>query len=919
MGNELSYWYDGWGSANFASDLPAQAIPSRAKNDKWKRATLDALERVGLKQYRENIRFADYYRMSEGKVSHREVADIIPQLREVSGLLDKINIPTSLQHYDLLGIIVNYLQSVMVANKDKFYPTETGEIYSNERTRKLNELLHDYILQEWNKELNLKLIEAGLDPSRSVFASPEEQQAYQEQINQATKSLTPPEIATYMEKGWKSAGVQWATATLEQDEKRFRLNELDRDCIYDYLHTGRCFQHYYVKYDTYDVEKWGTINTFFSQTVDSKYPQYGEYIGRVHFYTPSDFINKKGYHFTEKQKRLILNNSDADSFEGSSLRFEGALERNFQSRYIVPFENYFDYNFMLDLQEQTGIPLAERTVHRKDGTVDTFRDFLPKSQHRNSNVSRYARYLREDLNLRTDMIMVTEAYWRSYQKVGLLTYVKPDGTVETEIVTDEIIGDFLEENGIKQIRDISLEEAIKKKSPNTIVWDYKPEIWQGEKATTSSTNLHEDLYYNVKPLEYQIKGNSNNFDLQLPVAGIIDKNPADKIMPWQFLYNIACNKQRDMHEKELGVFMLFDINYLPADIKGYGDTQTSLLHMMRAVKDSGMFGVDTSKTNSPQGANFNQFSVEDASLSKQIQENQVLAEHYKNKAFEQFGLTPQSLGEVVKYATKGGVDQAAESTRTQTDYLYDAFSAFKERALLIHLSLAQWAQGEYKDTTIEYTKSDLSNAFLRISKEQKIALRDLGIMSISDAKSRREMEMLKQYMLSTNTQQNDSLLLADIVGSDSFLALREIASLERQRQDIIREQQMLHEQQLQQQALKAQQEAEVRTWTLKERTEEANRQNKIELERLKALGRSADNNATPGALEILSFEADNSLAREQANNDLNTKLKEIDLKLESEKNRYKLGAEQLALKARELDIKEKDIETRKYESEINKN
>ena len=132
---------------------------------------MDALERIGLKQFKENTRFADYFRMCEGKVSYIELSELVPQLREVSNLLDDFELPTTIRHYDILGIIINYLRSVISEGKDKFHATNIDEIAANEYQRTKTELVHKYVNEQINNEILLKLTERGLDPSRTDFNS----------------------------------------------------------------------------------------------------------------------------------------------------------------------------------------------------------------------------------------------------------------------------------------------------------------------------------------------------------------------------------------------------------------------------------------------------------------------------------------------------------------------------------------------------------------------------------------------------------------------------------------------------------------------------------------------------------------------------------------------------------------------------
>jgi hypothetical protein len=332
------------------------------KNKKWREATMDSLERIALAQFSQNLKFVDYYRMTEGKVSFTELSELIPQLREVESLLDDYEIPTTIKHYDLLGIILKYLENIILQGKDTFFPIDVSEEATNDRLRKQTELLHQYISEEWEKQLQIKLVESGIDPNQTEFETEEDKQAYLQELENRRQALTPPEIAKYLATDWKATAVEWAEKTIESDTRTKRLNDINRENVKDYLRTGRCFKHYYLAHDEYKVEAWSPKNTFFSQTIDTKYPQNGEYIGRIHFYTPSDFINKKGYMLTQEQQEIILNNGkeEVGKYAAGSSSFENAMQNNFQETHFVPHANYYNHQLISALEEETGIPMTTK-------------------------------------------------------------------------------------------------------------------------------------------------------------------------------------------------------------------------------------------------------------------------------------------------------------------------------------------------------------------------------------------------------------------------------------------------------------------------------------------------------------------------------------------------------------------------------
>lgn len=918
MANDSSYWYKLLNSKDVSSELPVQAIPSAKKNDKWKRQVMDALERIGVNQYWENIKYEDFYRMTRGDVSVMELTEIIPQLREVSSFLNDLDLPTTIKHYDILGPVLNKLETVIMENKDKFNPILVDDISFSEREEEQSRLLQSYIKEVWDKEIQLRLAEEGYDLNKTKFASEEEKQAYIQQIQQRSEQLTPPRIKEYMETEWTPAALQFAKAVINGDTHLKRLNELNRELIRDYLRTGRMFKAYDVKYDSYSIERWPVVGTFISKEVGIKYPQYGEYIGNTTFMTASAFVNSKGSHLTMLQKKKILSDGVESSGDSEKFSFDSALKNNFQQTHLVPFENYYDYNMLLDLENLTGIPLGETVIVGKDGKQEKVSDYLPRKQGSFGRFSEMARHINSSRSIRTDLIMCTKAFWRSWKLVGFLTYVDKNGSINIQIVTDDLLKDFLEDYGIKQIRNISMEEFLEKREPNTIVWDYIPEIWQGEKATTSSTPLEEDLYFNIGPLPYQIKGDSSIFDLLLPVAGIVDDNPSLKITKYQSIHNIAMNQMVKLMEQELGIFFLFDPNFIPSDIKDYGDTEAAMLHMVNIIRGTGLFGVDGS-TKNIQGSIFNNFQRVDMSLGEMIRQKADQAEYAKMKAWEVYGMTPQSLvGEVVNYQTAEGVKQNNSATYSQTDYLFDAFSGFESRALEMHLAIAQYCHSDKKEIVLPTFQDELTRAFVKVS-DPTIPLRWYRIMPSNDSKKRKEMEIVKQFMINNNTMDSDVLEFAKIVSSDSMSNLIQIAKLERKRKEMYEELQHRRLLELEDKKASAEKDMALFKWKLEETTNEKDRLKDIEVKRLDASGRAADNDASFAALDYINNQADRALLKQKTDEELKISLRSIEAEIATRKDELRLQEEELKLKNKELALKEKQMISENYRATINKN
>lgn len=885
---------------------------------------MDALERIGLKQLRENSKFVDYYRMVEGKLAFTEISQVIPQLRELGGVLSDMDIPAFLKHYDIIGIIVNAMTGEFMQTTDKYTVTNNDEISSNEYQREKTRRWQEYIKESFDKELEFLLAVEGIqtDPAAMGITSQEEAEKYLQQIREKKEKMTPPEIQKYMDKDWKTEIVKWAEHTLEQDRERFYFDELDREQLRDFLLTGRCFTHFYCGYDYYEPERWSPVNTFFDQTLETKYVQDGEYVGRVHYYTPNQVANKYGHLLSKQQKEDLLAGDGQYEKGGTRLSYSSPMEgwkKNFGQTQLLPHAGYHDHNFLYDIQEHFGTPLGVTTTIGKDGEKKTFEDFLPNQRQSPTGNTQYAQGIRQDLNLRSDMLQVTEAYWVSYQKVGYLYYYAPSGRLTQEIVTDDILKDFLKENEIKQVNTKSIKEIEARPEANTIYWDYVPQVYKGIKVNNANTRLKEALYLDVEPLPYQLKTNSEVYNFQLPVAGLVSTGIAPKLEPYQIGHNIAMNQKYNLMEKDLGVFFAFDINFLPSEMKEYGDTEEQLIHFRNMVRDTGLFPVDGSRNNLSGGVGFNQFAAHNLSFGQQIMEKHQIAEMYKMQAFEQIGFNPQRLGTPVKYETAEGVRNSQNASLSQTEIYFSQFSQHKTRSLEMHLNVAQYAQKSGKDIQVYYTKPDGVKAWFKMEEDPYFHLRKLGILPTSNAKQRKELETFKQYLLNTNTIGADETAIAELITSDTMIELVSIARTERLRRE--KQQQLEHQRSMegidrQGQILEA---AEQKKWERLEITNERDRRNKLEIERIEALGRAADADAGNEDIQLIIQQTDMALKNQKQASDINIAQREQLRKENKDKQDGRIDMEKLKLELMKARTKLKEIEANKYIATINKN
>ena len=887
----IHQYYSGIGSSSSTTNtLPLQTVPTATKKTPtWKKGTMDALESIGLAQLAENAHFEDYYKMLRGNLVYSDYGvedlSLLDRIRELG---DNVQIPTFVKHYDIIGIMVRQIVGEWLKNKDNFKVDSTGdEISQNDYLREQTRRVEEYSLRTFENEIQLGLLRIGISPTETEFNSEEEKQQYKQMLEQERAKIVSPEaIQADLSKNFKTKAAEWAENTLEEDQKKKYLELLDKSEMEDKLLTGRFFRNYYVGYDYYKPERWRPSEVFFSKDVNAQFPQDGEYVGRIFELSVSDIMTRYG-HLMSARKIKILQSRYTKLDSGNTNSPKSMNEKVFGQTEILPFEEYNEYDLGLQFQDAWGVPMGKTNVTQEDGEDVTIPTWLNPLENNNYYINNYSQIRRDDFQVRNDLLQVTEAYWRSWKKMWFISYKTESGYQDTEIVTDELLPGFIKEKGIKKstskslnyLKEFDLEE-------DTMYEFYIPEIYKGIKINAGNSMMSEDLYLDINPLPYQIKGDSNIFDLKLPVAGFIGDSLAQRVRPYQIGYNVCLNQIFNLLEKEIGMFFLFDINFLPSEYKEHGTIEESLEKLRELAREVGLVPLDTSKQNSKTAnQSMNTFMVQDITFDKQINSRIQLSEYYFRKALEQVGITDQRRGQPTVYETATGVQQGVQASYDQTSDIFTEMSVARKKAMELHLSVAQYCQKNYIDQDFIFTASDGSKRYMNLT-DPDFPLRRLGLIPTDDAKGRRNLEKLRDTLLQTNTLGSDMLDYANLFSADTMIELVSIGRKARkeiqEREDIQRQ----HEKELLDKNLQAQANEKEAERMFKAEEAEKDRETKLEAERINALGRASDKQSDQSGIEAI-----NQATRDALNNNLKTR--EIEIKQNVAENKISIEKQKL--------------------------
>lgn len=912
-----------------SSNIPARVFPKphKLKDEKFRQKYMDAFEEEAIKQVDLNIhKYNDFYRMVDGELTYVELKDYAPSLEFAQDILDseEVDIPSHIYHYDIIGRIINAFVGKLADLEDKFFATDTGEIAENEFLMELKKLLDKGLDNIVQQAMQYGMFKNGINPETDMkFESEEEAAEFQAKMQQIQQEFVPPSAIDGLKKRFKTAGVTWAEATLERDGERMNLREKYQELFKHFLLTGNNMS--YNDFTGGKIVKHviDSRKMFTSGDIGKKYIKDFEYAGWLDYVTPSQVIERFGDRLSPKEIEILLggkdgrfNNQDYHS-ETAPQSIENVAKGLFFKREIHPYAGYRSAEYAKHIEDMSGVPMSYRRFINEDGSYEDRDAFMPRGTDYGTYSRNVSIFSGDYSGIPENVCQITNVFFRGYEYEGYLYMLDEDGIPQMEVVTKDISPEFIKENNIKQIYDESIVQAGEKQHINTIVWQYRPYIYQGVKI--SSSRLKKPLYPIFEKLEYQVTDDSD-WDVVLPLTGIVTKEGiAKKIDPFQKGYNVALNQLRQLIEKELGMFFSIDMESLPTHIRESEDVEEVMMRLRNMAKSIGLMATTSNRDNPQAGDHRNLFGVHNLSHSGEMSMRMELASFYENKAYQAVGLFMQQEMSATKYTTAQGVKLSNESMSNQIAHIFETFNGFIKDDKIQHLNNAQFLQFLGYDNTMFYNKSNASIEFIRVTNEMNIPWRKLGLTVTEDSRNRRAFEELRQYLMSQNTLGGDLLSISKTILSNNVTEIIQASIEERERQAEIAEQTHQNEMQRIERENELAVEREQAVWEREELSKQRDRESREYQKYIGAIGAAADNNATPESIDEIhktysSTQRDNELQFKRENAEANRKVKseEID-------HKQKMREKEIEQEERRLELREKKMESDERIAAMNKN
>lgn len=341
-------------------------------------------------------------------------------------------------------------------------------------------------------------------------------------------------------------------------------------------------------------------------------------------------------------------------------------------------------------------------------------------------------------------IEVFHVQWRTFRKVGLLSFVNEVGQPD-EIEVDDTYK-LNKDNG-----DISIE------------WGWISQVEEGWRIGDDTNSIYVD----VRPLPYNRMELNNSSSQKLSYNGRLNKGVSGKLIsipslgrPYQLLFNIVHYQFEKTINKNKEKIMIMPQGLFPKGVGGWDEEKA-----MYYANADGMLVID--ETQPTAGLALQGIKVLDMSLGNYIKDSLEILSSIKNEWWEAIGMNRQRYGDSKASDGKAVTEQAVYRSAIISEELNRKFEKFQEKdyAGLLDISKVAYIEGK----KAKYINSDGREAFLKMNPDNAVfhLESDYNIHVKNSRKESENIQMAKDYGFSI-AQNADAPTMMELIGSTNF-------------------------------------------------------------------------------------------------------------------------------------------------------
>jgi hypothetical protein len=370
------------------------------------------------------------------------------------------------------------------------------------------------------------------------------------------------------------------------------------------------------------------------------------------------------------------------------------------------------------------------------------------------------RYLYDNTDI--NLVDVYHGVWKSYKKIGFLTFTDEKGEVQNTIVGEE----------------------YKKSEGETLEWDWIPEVWEGYK-------IGDDIFIGIEPVEYQHTSIDNLSSRKLPYCGVVYNNINSKpkslvglMKPLQYMYIIIWYRLELALARDKGKVLTMDLTQIP---RGLGISVEQWMHYLTAAGINFINpydeGWDIPGREGGKPSAFNQITAVDLSMQDVMAGYIGLMVKIEDMIGEISGVSKQRAGQISRTELVGNVERAVVQSSHITEPLFWCHKQAKRNAITMLLNVAKHVWKEHPNKSIHYVLNDSERIFLTV--EDDFLYADMDVFVGDTTKQDRDIEAIKTLL--QPAMQNGATLMeaAEILSSENLSQIKlKLGEIEERRQQL---------------------------------------------------------------------------------------------------------------------------------------
>ncbi len=806
--------------------LPFQMLTLEEKTADWIQAVADYYEVAGWRNVELKApKIQRNYWMRYGKLNPSDYIDNPSEndyYQAVGWLVPPESQSPLQQFYPLAPNFIDVLRGEFIKRDNQWRieaidPTSTAESFESKRGQFEQIIMEHAMLQKQQT-----LAQMGLTEESDAEQYGQQMQQFMQQMQQ---------IET-VSRNFRTTGVKWAEKVIAIQDKRYELHELEPDGFESGLICDREFWHIDLMDDDFRLELLNPKWCDYHKGPNIKYVSDGDYFLWFDFMSAGDIVNKFGRRMKEADIMKLK-----DIYVKTSNIIVPDYLKSHQGSYYDLSKPWLDAT-SLD-------PKMNDAMLGKELAYNYMRS--PNFDH-NQEVDILNPVWGRRVTGKPQMFRVMRLYWRSLKRVGWLTKINRDGTIEQP--------DWVDENYKVTIEPEYDKSVVKEESKDNLLygehidWTWVPEwrhvmkISPNQKHTfwLSSPDTMESIYIDGGPVKFQFKGRVNPFDSLPPVEGCeyswlnTDSHAfMDRIKPLQILYNICMNQVPKKFLKDYGNKIAIDRRTMSSNTLSTGASQLEAQEgYEEMLRESDILPYSVSR-DALEGAG--QPALPQVLPLSTIQEASLyfqLGQQIKWEAGELIGITRNRMGQNKASETLGGINQAIAYSEAQTEKYFEQHSNLMQRVRQRMLDAAQFYTTFQESSRATYMNEKDENIFLEIEGMENL-MPHYNIHLTSRANVRAALQNIAEF-LRTNQQltikpsaQIQGLVEQSVPKLMDLIRKGEIEAEQREQA------QQQHEQSLLQQKIEADQAAIERAQEFEASENEKEREKDIAVATLRAL------------------------------------------------------------------------------------